>query len=441
MWKSRTRSRLWPVMLLGDILFFNAAIITTFWIRYSGDIPARNFAAYIAICIPTTVLSLIILDFYGLYRTDGKLWSEIFASLFVSIVFIGPLTVVISYMTTNYAFPRTVLLLSMITELAVLSIWRLFILKIERKIAKNPPVILIADESDYDVVVDLFEQKGVKIVSGCKIKAGTESLIVARNFIANNDAPIFIMSGSLLYEIKDMLAREAYKRNRRLLVLPNFYELMLAQSHFIQIGDTPFFEVWRETNVITSKAKRITDIVLAVIGLIILSPVMLMSAIAIIVTSGKPIIYRQERISEKGSSFTLYKFRTMFNNAEKKTGPVLSSNDDPRLIPCGDFLRSTRIDELPQLWNVLKGDMSIVGPRPERPFFVEQYEKDIPEYSYRHKMKAGVTGLAQITGRYSTSVEDKLRYDLLYAKNKSFVFDLQIIFQTIKIILVRSKSK
>ena len=441
MWKSRTRSKLWYIMLPGDVLIFNLAIVATFWTRYFGHIPERNFAAYISTCIPVTLLAVVIMDFYGLYRTEGKLWSEIFASLFVSVIFIGPLTVVVSYMTTNYAFPRTVLLLSMAAEMIFLTIWRVLMLKIERKIAANPPVLLIAGEIDFDFMQSLLEDKGVIIAAAFRVMNDAEMLAGVKAFIENNDAPFYIMSGELADSVKDLLAREAYKRNRRLLVLPSFYELMLAQSHFMQIGDTPFFEVWRETNATTSRAKRLTDILIASIGLVVLSPVMLITAAVILLAAGKPVIYRQTRVSEKGRSFTLYKFRTMVNDAEHGTGPVLSCEDDLRLIACGDFLRSARIDELPQLYNVLKGDMSIVGPRPERPFFVEQYENDIPEYCYRHNMKAGVTGLAQVTGRYSTSVEDKLRYDLLYAKNKSFLFDLQIIFQTIKIILVRSKSK
>jgi len=127
-------------------------------------------------------------------------------------------------------------------------------------------------------------------------------------------------------------------------------------------------------------------------------------------------------------------------DAEKATGPVLAVQDDPRITGVGRVLRAMRIDELPQLYNVLKGDMSFIGPRPERPFFVDQFRKDIPGYDYRHQIKAGITGFAQIEGSYSTSAEDKLRFDLFYARIKSPIKDLQILLHTLKVMLMRDKS-
>ena len=137
---------------------------------------------------------------------------------------------------------------------------------------------------------------------------------------------------------------------------------------------------------------------------------------AIKLTSPGPVFYTQKRVGRNNKVFQLYKFRTMINNAEARTGPVLSSEKDGRVTKVGRILRMTRIDEIPQLINVLKGDMSIVGPRPERPVFVEKYCKELPDYAYRHMINTGITGLAQVSGKYSTSPQDKLRYDLLYAK-------------------------
>jgi lipopolysaccharide/colanic/teichoic acid biosynthesis glycosyltransferase len=131
----------------------------------------------------------------------------------------------------------------------------------------------------------------------------------------------------------------------------------------------------------------------------------------------------------------------MVNDAEKKTGPVLAADKDPRITPIGHFIRATRIDELPQLINVLKGDMSLVGPRPEREFFIRQFEKDMPNYKYRMTVKPGITGLAQVMANYSTTVEDKLRFDLMYIRNYSFANDIKILLQTIRVVLQREQAK
>jgi lipopolysaccharide/colanic/teichoic acid biosynthesis glycosyltransferase len=166
----------------------------------------------------------------------------------------------------------------------------------------------------------------------------------------------------------------------------------------------------------------------------------LVSAAIIKLTDGGNIFYKQERVTIQEKRFNILKFRTMVMNAEKLTGPVFAEKDDPRITKFGRFMRATRIDELPQMFNVLLGDMSIVGPRPERPFFVEKFKKEISDYKYRTLVKAGVTGLAQVLGKYTTKAEDKVRYDIIYIKNYSILLDLKLIFQTIKIMFMKDRS-
>jgi sugar transferase (PEP-CTERM system associated) len=188
---------------------------------------------------------------------------------------------------------------------------------------------------------------------------------------------------------------------------------------------------------LTRQAKRTFDIVLAFIGLMIASPLMLLTALAVWLESGFPVVYRQERVGENGRIFTLNKFRSMRKDAEQGT-PVWASDDDDRVTRVGRIIRKTRLDELPQLWNVLRGDMSFVGPRPERPFFVAQLATHIPFYEQRHAVKPGITGWAQVKYRYGASLEDsleKLRYDLYYIKHLSLPFDLTILFDTVKVVL------
>jgi sugar transferase (PEP-CTERM system associated) len=189
----------------------------------------------------------------------------------------------------------------------------------------------------------------------------------------------------------------------------------------------------------TRRLKRILDVVLAVVGLLFAGPLMLLTTIAIKLDSRGPVLYKQVRAGEFGQLFTILKFRSMRVDAEKGGAQFAKENDD-RVTRVGKFIRKTRLDELPQLWNVLKGEMSMVGPRPERPVFIEQLEQQVPFFKQRLYVKPGVTGHAQVRCRYGASAEDmleKLQYDLYYIKSYSVLFDLSIIFDTVKVVLLR----
>jgi lipopolysaccharide/colanic/teichoic acid biosynthesis glycosyltransferase len=187
-------------------------------------------------------------------------------------------------------------------------------------------------------------------------------------------------------------------------------------------------------------AKRTLDLACSLVVLLITWPLMLATAIAVRFDSPGPILFAQERVGRDGRSFTLFKFRSMRADAEKLSGPVWATQDDPRITRSGKFIRRTRLDELPQLFNVIAGHMSMIGPRPERPHFVDDLAKKIPYYRQRHIVKPGLTGWAQINYRYGSSLEDavqKLQYDLFYIKNMSLLFDVSILFNTVKIVILR----
>jgi exopolysaccharide biosynthesis polyprenyl glycosylphosphotransferase len=190
--------------------------------------------------------------------------------------------------------------------------------------------------------------------------------------------------------------------------------------------------------------KRLTDVILASIGLLLTGPVMLIVAPLVRLTSPGPALYSQSRVGKDGVLFTIYKFRSMCVDAEVGTGAVWAKvGGDPRVTPFGKFLRRSRLDELPQLWNVLRGDMSFVGPRPERPEFIAELTKQIPFYGQRHVVRPGLTGWAQVRHGYGASIEDslqKLQYDLFYIKHMSSAFDLFVVFETVKTVLMRMGS-
>jgi len=190
-------------------------------------------------------------------------------------------------------------------------------------------------------------------------------------------------------------------------------------------------------------AKRLSDLAMAAVGLALASPIMLMVALALRLSSPGPVLYSQTRVGKDGVPFTICKFRSMRVDAEAASGAVWSTQNDPRVTRVGRFLRRSRLDELPQLWNVLKGDMSFVGPRPERPEFIAGLTRQIPFYGQRHVVRPGLTGWAQVCHRYGSTIEDsqeKLQYDLFYIKHLSIPFDIYIVLETVKTVLVRSGS-
>ena len=222
----------------------------------------------------------------------------------------------------------------------------------------------------------------------------------------------------------------------RVRIVPTVYEAMLEPDHLGSLGDIAILDMFPPTAVEPPVWKRCIDVCGAVFGLVLLLPAMGVIAAAIRVTSPGPALFTQERVGIGGRVFHLYKFRTMVRDAEKDTGPTLSTgDDDERLTGLGRRLRKLRLDELPQFWNVLKGDMSLVGPRPERPHFVRQFEQEIPSYDARHAVRPGITGLAQVFGGYRTDPRDKLRFDLLYVRSQSLLLDLRILWRTVGVVL------
>ena len=187
--------------------------------------------------------------------------------------------------------------------------------------------------------------------------------------------------------------------------------------------------------------KRIIDIVGSLIGIVITIPIFLIVGICIKMTDGGPVIYQQTRLTKNGKKFQIYKFRTMVQNAEADGKARLASEDDPRILPIGRVLRATRLDELPQIYNILKGDMSIVGPRPERPELAAELEKEIPEFSFRLQVKAGLTGYAQVNGGYELAPEEKIVYDMEYIARRSIRLDLQCIVKTALLIFTHDGAR
>lgn len=259
------------------------------------------------------------------------------------------------------------------------------------------------------------------------------SEILKHDAVIINDVPA---------EIRNDILKYCYEREIRTYMVPKISDIIGRGAEEIKLFDTPLLLVKGVGLSISERvAKRSFDIVLCMIALTISLPIMLIVAIAIKLEDGGPVFYKQKRITQGGKEFDILKFRSMIVDAEKNgySLQLRASNHDPRITKVGNWIRACRIDELPQIINILKGDMSIVGPRPERVENVEAYTNEIPEFVYRTKVKGGLTGYAQIYGKYNTDPYDKIRMDLMYIENYSLLLDIKLIIMTLQI-LFRSES-
>ena len=241
-------------------------------------------------------------------------------------------------------------------------------------------------------------------------------------------------------ELQDWVSMECFRRNLFLFLVPTIENVILHSSRRLHLVDTPILRT--DSHRISSFdlfLKRIMDISASALGLVITLPITFAAALAIRLGDGGPVFFRQQRLTRDGKVFELIKFRTMVVDAEKD-GQRLAAKNDSRITKVGSVLRKTRLDELPQLWNVLKGDMSLVGPRPECPALASEYEKTLPEFSYRLKVKAGITGMAQVYGNYATAPRDKLLMDIMYIEEYTLSLDLKLLLLTIRTLCLPEKT-
>ena len=241
---------------------------------------------------------------------------------------------------------------------------------------------------------------------------------------------------------KNRILKYCFDHSIRVYFTPKLSDIIVKGTDEVDLFDSPLFLCKNfGLNFEQRFIKRLCDILFSAVGLVITSPILLITAIAIKLGDKGPVIYSQKRCSLNGKEFMVYKFRSMVVDAEKDGIVQLAKNNDSRITKVGGFIRRVRIDELPQLINVLKGDMSLVGPRPERPDFIEKFSKEIPEFSYRLKVKGGLTGYAQVFGKYNTSPYDKLKMDLMYIVNYSILLDIQIMILTLKVIFRKESTE
>lgn len=243
-------------------------------------------------------------------------------------------------------------------------------------------------------------------------------------------------------EIRNDILKYCYGNGIRTYIVPKISDILIRGSDDVTLRDTPFLlSKGQGLNIYHRMMKRAMDVVLCLIALVISSPILLLIAIAIKLEDNGPVFYLQERVTKDEKHFNIIKFRSMIVDAEKDGKPLPATDNDSRITKVGKVIRRFRVDELPQIFNILKGDMSVVGPRPERVEHVEMYKQEIPEFVFRYKVKGGLTGYAQVYGKYNTTAYDKLRLDLLYIENYSILLDIKLIIETVRILFSKESTE
>lgn len=243
-------------------------------------------------------------------------------------------------------------------------------------------------------------------------------------------------------KLRNDLLKFCYEQHLRVYLVPKITDVIIRGARDVTLFDTPLVRIMNSGPSLMQRIiKRAMDLVLSSIALVIASPFLLAIAIAIKAEDGGPVFYKQKRLTLNDKEFNILKFRSMIVDAEKFTGEVLADEDDPRITKVGKFIRATRLDELPQIINIFLGDMSIVGPRPERKCFIDEFCKEMPEFAYRTRVKGGLTGYAQVYGKYNTTPYDKLRFDLMYIENYSILLDLKLMILTLRIIFSKESTE
>jgi exopolysaccharide biosynthesis polyprenyl glycosylphosphotransferase len=456
-----------------DALLVNAGFVLAFLLRFEGQLPAFNFNAYVLLAPVLTFLYLAGAWVYGLYdpeRADTA-WAVLRGAL--AAVTVGTLlTAAVAFFggARTASFARSTFLIAWVIDLLLLAGWRLLFLRLARVTWPEQRVLIVGTgRAALDLAHEVSARRrwGWKLVglvtvgdeaeaesggdrAGAAPAALAEATVtfpvlgsasdVARIAVETGANRVIVVSPVALRELVEslVLAKDA---DVRVDVVPELYEIFIGTVDAI-VGDVPLMEITHATVPrYYAAAKRLIDLAAAVGLLVVTSPVMLAVVIAVAVDTGLPVFFSQERVGKQLRPFSMHKVRTMVKDAEADSGPVLAQAGDERITRVGRVLRRYRLDEIPQLVNILKGEMSFVGPRPERPYFVEQYLAETPGYRERFHVKPGVTGLAQVSGGYATTPERKLKYDLIYMYHQTLAMDAQIVAETLRVVLTGRGSR
>ena len=451
-----------PILALSVLLTDATAVLLSYFIayeiRFSGilipvDKGVPSIEAYFRAMVVVVPVYLLIFRAYQLYRPERQI-RRIYELLNVVKAVTGAaiLLMSVTFIYREFSYSRGVLILGWFLSAVFCCIGRYLLIQIEyfirREKDRERVIIIGANRHSRNLIRWAQEnphygQNIIGIVTSVESNEGKHFEGVPILGTINGFDQILLEHPVHEVVVADpTISREAtgeliLKCESKMIgfkLVADFYGLITHHLDVEYISNVPLLgpKILSLDDLWNRAVKRVFDLGVSSVSLVLLSPLFLIIIVLIRILDGKKVFYKQERVGQDSVHFFLYKFRTMSLDAEKKTGPVWTQPDDHRVTRLGKFLRRTNIDELPQLWNVLIGHMSLVGPRPERPYFVEQFKDQIPRYMTRHKIKSGLTGWAQIHGlRGNTSLEERIKYDLYYIENWTLMMDIEILFATV----------
>lgn len=427
------------ILVFGDITCLYIATIAAIYIE-NGQITLFKGDFHLRFLILLIVLLGLFFNIYGLFSLIRKRYTEIVLNLIVAVINIFVVAMAVTFIFRDFDYSRVVIVYTAIFSFILLSVWKYIIHQWEAYSLPQIKILIAAEEAEQKKIKEKMA-KTYGLTSSIIYTASSQDL-QDLEAIVNNNIDWVVIGESISIAQRENVLKFAKAKQKMIILVPTLYEICCRQMYLWQIDDLPTQRVSRMRLTLEQRVlKRSLDLVVAIIATVILLPLMVITAAAVKLDSPGSALYAQVRVGRNGKLFKVHKFRSMRQDAEAKSGPVLASEKDPRITRIGRFIRATRLDELPQLFDVLAGNMSIVGPRPERPFFVEQFIAEKPEYAYRHNVKPGITGLAQIAGKYNTTAYDKLVYDLIYIQNFSVVNDLTLMLQTFKVLITKSSTE
>lgn len=363
----------------------------------------------------------------GYLKPMDVFFSQVISLLCANIVSYFQISLLSLGLVTPYP-----LLLMMLGQIVVSAGWTLVSHKLYQRFFPPKQLLFISGGRPTEDILKKFETRRDKynIIKCAAESEGPEAL--EREIVSRYDG---VVLWDMDTAIRNRLLKFCYSRGIRVYMMPKIPDIMIKGSDQLHLFDTPILLTREYAMTIEQRAvKRLIDIVCAMILMIVTAPFMIVTAAAIKLYDGGPVLYRQVRCTRDMREFRILKFRSMCTDAEKDGVARLAAKNDSRITPIGKFIRMTRIDELPQLFNILNGEMSFIGPRPERPEIIRQYQEDMPEFTFRTKVKAGLAGYAQVYGKYNTTPYDKLKLDLFYIENYSVWLDLKLMLLTLKIL-------
>lgn len=370
----------------------------------------------------------------GYLRVFEVLYSQILSVLCVNVITYFQLALIGRWKFMQNMLPMVYMT---IADIVIVVIWVVFMRWIYTRIYPPREMLLVYGEKNPEDLINKISSRKDKyhICERVHLSRGVEEI---KKKI--DEYPAVIL-GDIPAQSRNIFLKYCFEKNIRCYSIPKLSDIMLRNADTIHLFDTTLLlSRNRGLSAEQQMAKRAMDIVCALAGLIIASPFMIIIAILIKIYDGGPVFYKQKRLTMDGKVFEILKFRSMRVESETKGARLAMKNDD-RVTPVGKVLRNIHFDELPQIFNILKGDMSLVGPRPERPEIAEEYLKEIPEFNYRLKVKAGLTGYAQVYGKYNTTPYDKLKLDLAYIETYSFLQDIKLIMLTFKILFQKENTE